>query len=234
MKPEGWLLRLGAVDHRCHTCPVRRREVGDETALEAGDFADWRARLLDALERGAEMDVPCGSCTACCRSSMFVHVEPDEVETLRRIPRALLVPAPGRPNGHLVMGHDEAGRCPMLGDDGCTIYEHRPRACRTYDCRVYTAVGLRPSDDGKPLIEERTTRWRFSFTTDADRVAHEAVTRAVRFLAAEGANAPAPAVQVALAAIRDVGGAPSTSHRDVDDESARPPVGEAVDDLAVG
>ncbi len=64
---------------------------------------------------------------------MFVHIKPDETQTLRRIPRALLFPAPGLPKGHRVMGYDDRGYCPMLVDDKCSIYEDRPQACRTYD-----------------------------------------------------------------------------------------------------
>ena len=49
------------------------------------------------------------------------------------------------------MGFDERGRCPMLTDAGCSIYAHRPRTCRTFDCRVFTAAGLSPES---PAIAE--------------------------------------------------------------------------------
>ena len=106
---------------------------------------------------GDEVQVPCGDCTACCTSSQFVHIGPEE-EALTRIPRALLFPAPGLPKGNMVMGYDERGHCPMLVDGACSIYEHRPRTCRSYDCRVFTAAGLQP--DGA-AIAERVGRWRF-------------------------------------------------------------------------
>ena len=35
-----------------------------------------------------------------------------------------------------------------MGDEGCTVYAHRPWACRGYDCRVPTLYGLRDSVDG--------------------------------------------------------------------------------------
>ena len=147
--------------------------------IDAGDFAAWRTRLLAGLDDGSGSDVPCGTCTACCTSAYFVHIEPDEVETLRRIPKALRFPAPGRPPGHVVLGYDERGHCPMLVDGKCSIYEHRPRTCRAYDCRVFTAAGLSPDDDGKPKVAERTRRWRFSYPTDDDRRVEAAVRRAV-------------------------------------------------------
>ncbi len=70
-------------------------------------------------ERGSE--VPCGSCTACCTSSQFVHIGPDETDTLARIPAALLFPAPRQPPGHVLLGYDERGHCPMLVDGRCSI-----------------------------------------------------------------------------------------------------------------
>jgi hypothetical protein len=111
--------------------------------LPAGEFSAWLHGMQRALrsERGSE--VPCGGCTACCTSSPFVHIGPDEVETLARIPSELLFPAPRMPVGHVLLGYDDHGRCPMLTDDRCSIYENRPRTCRTYDCRVFPATGLR-------------------------------------------------------------------------------------------
>src|SRR4051794_32425896 len=113
-------------------------------ARPAGRFSSWLHDIRAAVSGSAESDVPCDGCTACCASAQFVHVGPDELEAKAHIPAALLLPAPGRPRGHLVMGYDEHGRCPMLRDHGCSIYEHRPRACRTYDCRVLAAAGLVP------------------------------------------------------------------------------------------
>ncbi|HEY8547256.1 MAG TPA: YkgJ family cysteine cluster protein, partial [Acidimicrobiales bacterium] len=82
-------------------------------------------------------------------------------------------PAPGRPPGHVLLGYDERGRCPMLTDAGCSIYEHRPRTCRTYDCRVFPAAGVVPDD--KPRVAERAARWRFGYGTPGDEWRHAAV-----------------------------------------------------------
>src|SRR5947207_512379 len=101
----------------------------------AGDAAAWVTATRAAIGNGESADVPCDGCTACCTASQFVHVEPDEHDALAHIPPALLFPAPRRPAGHVVMGYDERGHCPMLVEGACSIYEHRPRACRTYDCR---------------------------------------------------------------------------------------------------
>jgi uncharacterized protein len=153
-----------------------------DTSRPAGAFGEW----LDQTERvrrgEIDADVPCGSCTACCTSSQFIHIAPDEVDTLAHIPPALLFPAPRLPAGHVLMGYDERGHCPMLRDGGCSIYAHRPRTCRTYDCRVFPAAGVAP-DDSQPLITERAAGWDFSHPTEFDRVHHDAVKTAAAYLA---------------------------------------------------
>jgi uncharacterized protein len=113
--------------------------------------------------------VPCGECTACCTASQFIHIGPDERETLAVIPPEVLFPAPGFPAGHVLMGYDDRGHCPMFKDDKCSVYEHRPRTCRTYDCRVFAATDVVPED---PAIAARSSRWRFGYATPDDEQAH--------------------------------------------------------------
>lgn len=155
-----------------------------------------------ALRGTADADVACGTCTACCASSQFVHVGPDEADARAHIPAALLFPAPRMPAGHSVLGYDERGRCPMLGEHGCTIYAHRPRTCRTYDCRVFPATGV-PCD--KPAVAERAVRWRFALDGPADVAARDAVRAAAAWLrqhAGElGDDAPVNATQAAVTAV---------------------------------
>jgi hypothetical protein len=158
-------------------------------AVEAGRASRWLAEMLAALRGDQEADVPCGGCTACCASSQFVHVDPDEDDALAHIPEGLLFPAPGLPAGHRLLPYDEHGRCPLLGERGCTIYEHRPRACRTYDCRVLAAAAVDVGDD-KPLVAERVGRWHFTVADDADREALRAVREAGAFLSGHGEELP--------------------------------------------
>ncbi|HEX2119838.1 MAG TPA: YkgJ family cysteine cluster protein [Acidimicrobiales bacterium] len=173
--------------------------------LPAGRFSSWLVRIQDP--GGA--DVPCGTCTACCTSAQFVHIGPDENETLARIPPELLFPAPGRPRGHVVLGYDERGHCPMLRDGGCSIYVHRPRTCRTYDCRVFPASGVDLDDEpAKAGVAERAGRWRFDHPTARDTDEHAAVRAAAAFLRAHAGDVlPAGAVpraptQLAYLAVR--------------------------------
>jgi Fe-S-cluster containining protein len=155
--------------------------------LPAGRFSSW----LDQVG----VDVPCGTCTACCTSSQFVHIAPDEGDTLARIPKALLFPAPGLPKGNVVMGYDERGHCPMLADGGCSIYEHRPRTCRTYDCRVFAAAGIDPDDgDGtKAAIAEQVGHWRFRLANPLDEDRWAAVRAATAYLRSHPEVLPDPA-----------------------------------------
>lgn len=155
----------------------------EQSNLPAGDFSAWMIEMQGAIrgERGA--DVPCGSCTACCTSSQFIHIHPDETDTLSHIPTDLLFPAPRLPRGHVLLGYDERGHCPMLIDDRCSIYEHRPTTCRTYDCRIFPAAGLELDDDNdKALIALQARRWQFSFPTETDRILHDATRAAATFV----------------------------------------------------
>lgn len=142
-------------------------------------------------DEASDMQVPCGACTACCTSSQFVHIEPDETDTLAHVPSALRFPAPGLPKGHVVMGYDERGHCPMLVDGACSIYEHRPRTCRTYDCRIFAVTGVEPD---QPAIATRVRDW--SFDVD-DRATWDAVRAAVP----DGSTRAGPPIERALRAL---------------------------------
>ena len=190
----------------------------DDATLPAGGFSAWLRGMEAALGGDAASDVACGTCTACCTSSQFIHVGPDEADALAHIPDALLFPAPGAPEGHMLMGYDENGHCPMFRDNACSIYAHRPQTCRTYDCRIFAATGVEVPDDDMPLIARRARRWRFEDMNEADRAAHAAIQRAVAALREDprlvtGDVVPANATQLAVLAIR---------HHDRFREDARP------------
>jgi Fe-S-cluster containining protein len=133
----------------------------------AGEFGAWLSGMQAALRGEQDSDVPCDGCTACCTSSQFVHVAPEDVEALAVIPPELLFPAPGQPDGHFVMGYDQDGCCPMLVDGGCSIYAYRPRTCRVYDCRLFAAVGR--ANEATPLIAQRIRSWEFEYADEKAR-----------------------------------------------------------------
>ena len=161
---------------------VAEGERSDDGALSAGDFSSWMIEMQSAIRGERGSDVPCGRCTACCTSSQFIHIGPDETDTLAHVPAELLFPAPRLPSGHVLLGYDQRGHCPMLIDNHCSIYEHRPRTCRTYDCRVFPAAGLEPDSDDKALIAQQVRRWRFGLASPADENQHDAVRAAATFL----------------------------------------------------
>lgn len=111
---------------------------------------------------------------------MFIHIEPKE-KAVQRIPRPLLFAAPGRPKGHLVMGYNENGHCPMLVDHKCSVYEARPGTCRRYDCRVFAATGI-GVDPALPEIAARSEAWEFTYATAQSRYEQELVLAAAAFL----------------------------------------------------
>lgn len=148
----------------------------------AGDFSEWLCDAEASLQSGAgTAAVACGTCTACCRSSMFIHINPEETQTIQRIPRALLFAAPGLPKGHLVMGYNDQGHCPMLVDDKCSIYEYRPQTCRSYDCRVFAATGVAVDRD-QPDIAQRVNAWVFDYESEESSKEHRSLKDAAAFL----------------------------------------------------
>ena len=152
-----------------------------ETAA-AVRFLDWlrETRLAHRLQSG--VDVPCGSCNACCRSSYFIHIQPQETEALAHIPADLLFPAPGLPQGNMVMGFNAQGCCPMLIDNRCSIYAHRPLTCRIYDCRLFAAAGLDAGGQEKALVNQQLPRWTFDYPEPSDQEAQQAVREVVQFI----------------------------------------------------
>jgi len=174
--------------------------------LPAGTFTVWLGEIRRAIAGEGASDVPCGSCTACCEASQFIHVGPDETDALAHIPAALLFAAPGLPKGHRLMGYDEHGRCPMLVEGRCSIYAHRPRTCRTYDCRVFAAADVADTDPSKARIAGQARRWVFDEPTQDDVVRHGAVRAAADFLerhadALPPGAAPVTATQRAVLAV---------------------------------
>jgi uncharacterized protein len=128
------------------------------------------------------MRVPCGDCVACCSSSRFIHIRPEEAGTIDRIPKKMLFPAPLRPAGYFVMGYDTHGRCPMLARNCCSIYRNRPSTCRTFDCRVLAASGFDAEGGENNQIMQQAKRWQFRYATAYDRRLHTAVRDAAVFL----------------------------------------------------
>lgn len=92
--------------------------------------------FLAAWGRGDARRVPCGACTACCH---YPGIVVDEKRDRKRLAHLLTERSP---EGELVLQRRSNGACVHLGGRGCTVYEQRPAVCRTFDCRVFAAMGL--------------------------------------------------------------------------------------------
>jgi len=160
----------------------------------AGNFSAWLHSTQNALITEDEALVDCGDCNACCRSSYFIHIRPEETKTIAHINKKLLFPAPGLSRGNVLMGYDEQGRCPMLINQKCSIYPHRALTCRSYDCRVFAAAGIDPGGDDKARIKKRTDQWVFAYPTQKDRDEHTAVQAAAQFIKEHAACFPQGAI----------------------------------------
>ena len=155
------------------------------------------ARLLAGT---ADSDVPCDGCTACCRSSFHLEIEPDEVDTLAHIPAEFLIVEPELGVGHSLVAPDEHGHCVLLVDGACSIYEHRPRTCRTFDCRVFVATGV-DADADRPLIVAASSLWEFDPAHDLDLRELAALRSAVASIPVDGNAEPPTNLAGALHAV---------------------------------
>ena len=80
--------------------------------------------------RPPDVDVPCNGCTACCRKqivALFPEYGDDPAILSRHVER----------DGVLILDEAENGDCVYLQDGGCSVWEHRPVLCRTFDCRQH-------------------------------------------------------------------------------------------------
>jgi len=179
----------------------------EQQDLPAGEFSSLLNHARRALVTDMGTEVECGACIACCNSSYFIHIRPDETLALGRIRKELLAAAPGMPKGHVLLGYDKKGRCPLLIKGACSIYEHRPLTCRNYDCRIFTAAGITAGGDDKARINQRAACWKFSYPTQVARDEHAAVKAAARFIREHAAcfpngNIPTNPSQLAILAIK--------------------------------
>lgn len=162
--------------------------------VDAGDFGAWLDGILASFKTGAAMNVPCGECRGCCSAGRFVHVLPDDDQSV--IPKKFLSPTPGMPAGYAVIGYLESGSCPMLQSGKCSVYASRPSTCRTYDCRVLAAAGISAAGKWSGRINERVRAWQFTFSSAEAQQRYKAIRKAAAFIQAHGAAFPGGRVPV--------------------------------------
>jgi Fe-S-cluster containining protein len=111
------------------------------TVSQMRDMLNTRAAAEIRGERPSAT-VPCDGCTACCRMKKLDFNPADErPDSLAHLDYE---PDPERPGWALLRRVN--GACVHLGPVGdrigCTVYPHRPRPCRLFDCRFFALSGI--------------------------------------------------------------------------------------------
>jgi hypothetical protein len=96
--------------------------------------------------------VPCGTCSACCRSDFDINLETQDDPTLYQT-------QVGPKTGQLSLAKTPDGACVYLQNDKCSIYDRRPNVCRSFDCRPDVLCGLKTSD-----LSNQAAWAKFDFT----------------------------------------------------------------------
>ena len=92
-------------------------------------------------------DTLCTRCGLCCDGSLFADVElAGRAEATRLEAMGMEVEDDDRSGAQLLQP------CVALQDRRCSIYEHRPECCRTFECRLLQdvrrgAVGVEPAKE---------------------------------------------------------------------------------------
>jgi len=175
--------------------------------LPAGNFSSWLRQIRKSILTESGTKVACGDCTACCSSSYYIRIGPKETQARKRIRKDLLVSAPGLPKGYRLLVYEKNGLCPMLKGVKCSIYNYRPKTCRIYDCRIFTAAGISAGGKDNALIAGQAMRWKFNYPGKRDRDEHLAVKTAAKFIRQHPKNFPGGRVpenpsQLAILAIK--------------------------------
>jgi hypothetical protein len=166
------------------------------TARAAGDPLVWRKQWAanakaEACNEPLPHPVPCNGCTECCyHAGVDVNPETEPAENLAHL--------------DLVWREDEQGwflrkradgACVHLGPKGCTVYAHRPRACRLYDCRIHALGTVLDQFDGGHV----QPTWMFQPNSNESRafLAVCGILGQSRFFQSQRDGAPLSAAEVA-------------------------------------
>jgi uncharacterized protein len=191
--------------------------------VAAGDFDTWLERFSASLHSGIDNAVPCGDCRGCCTSGHFISVGAEEREALAAIPAKFHVRAPGLPLESRIVGFDADGSCPMLRAGDCSIYQHRPKACRKFDCRVLAAADLLEEGRWSERINSRVRAWKFTYRSAQSEQRHRAIAAAASFITSNaslfpGGRIPRRPLDIAALAVK--------VHEIFTADSARKPPGQ--------
>ena len=153
-------------------------------ANDAGALSAFLADFRLGQHEGTTLSTPCGNCSACCSSGLEIFIDQSEVEVLALLPHDSLVPLEDRQAGNFMLRSRKDGRCPMLGSSGCTTYDRRPRTCRSFDCRIFTATGIEPPGGRTSKVAIRARNWTFDDSKSSEGTTRQALDATVKFLKA--------------------------------------------------
>jgi Fe-S-cluster containining protein len=125
------------------------------------------------LPRPDQTEVPCNGCTECCRSGQGLFLHPELGDDVESYQTNALLDAAG--NKIFVLSTTPDGACVYLGATGCTIYDHRPVLCRSFDCRKHYLMLPRQDRDNLVRLELSSRavfnagRARLKTLSDAER-----------------------------------------------------------------
>lgn len=173
-------MRIGCVSSYRNRRLMQPSQAFSVEPIDAGPFGQWLTQAQAALRGHAGMQVPCGDCVGCCTSHYSILLRPEDA-ALDLVPAAVLSSVTGKPYPYAKMNPRADGTCPMFVSGLCSIYAQRPQTCLDYDCRVFAAAGLEAGED-KPVINRRIRAWQFTYETEADRIAHQAIQAAAQFI----------------------------------------------------
>ncbi len=102
--------------------------------------------MLPTEQTGSQQtEVPCGSCTECCKSGQGLYLHPGQGDDVASY--QVQVGADDAGNPVYLLATTAEGACVYLGPSGCTIYERRPLLCRSFDCRKHYLILPRQDRD---------------------------------------------------------------------------------------
>jgi Fe-S-cluster containining protein len=123
-------------------------------------------------ERGkakpAAMPVPCDGCTACCHQRVKISPARESIDELSQH-----LDVVRDAHGYCLRRRDD-GACIHLGPEGCTVYAHRPLACRAFDCRIFALPGNGASFSVSEDRKHTTPLWEFDIRSKRDALIRDA------------------------------------------------------------